>query len=252
MFQDIYREQTKFILSAEEQVYSFLCRTFTFKKSEKKVIIEDKVEPEVEPEPAEPPKPLETLDVPQEEQPVKKVKKLKKLKDVEKEPEPVLFNVGDETGGEFSMFSNSAKKSVEIDGVTYPSVTHYYIAMKAREAKNDDLYEKIMAAATAKAAKAIEKKISLNEEEWEAKEDSIMQKGVRAKFTQHPEIRAKLLETGDRPIGFADARDIYWGIGTSQDTDKAKKKSKWRGQNKLGNIIEELRSSFMRECAKTV
>ena len=253
MFQDIYREQTKFILSAEEQVYSFLCRTFTFKKSHKKVVIEDKVDPEIEPEPTEPPKPLDMLAPPEEEEkPVKKLKKLRKQKEVEEEPDPVLFSVGDETGGEFSMFSNSAKKSVEIDGVTYPSVTHYYIAMKAREAKNDEVYEKIMASATAKAAKALEKKITLKEEDWEAKQDSVMEKGVRAKFTQHPEIRAKLLETGDRPIGFADARDIYWGIGTSQDTDKARKKSKWRGQNKLGNMIEELRTRLMRECAATL
>ena len=124
--------------------------------------------------------------------------------------------------------------------------------MKAREAKNDAMYDKVMAAATAKAAKALEKKIVLKEEEWEPKQDSIMQKAVRAKFTQHPEIRAKLLETGNRPIGFADARDIYWSIGTSRDTEKAKKKSKWRGQNKLGLIIEELRDIFMRESGKTV
>ena len=250
MFQDIYREQTKIILSAEEQVWSFLNRTFTFKRTEKKkVVIEDKIEPDedIKPEPAEPPKALDMLEPPPPE-----LKKRKKLKVTEEtEPDPVLFCVGDETGGEFNMFSNSAKKSVEIDGTTYPSVTHYFIAMKAREAKNDDLYEKIVSAATAKAAKALEKKITLKEEDWEAKQDSIMEKAVRAKFTQHPEIRAKLLETGDRPIGFADARDIYWGIGTSQDTDKASKKSKWRGQNKLGLILHELRNTFMRECAST-
>jgi ribA/ribD-fused uncharacterized protein len=248
MFQDIYREQTKIILSADEQTYSFLNRTFLFKRSEKK---KKQTEPEVEPEPAEPPKALDMLEPPPEEKPVLKRKKLK-IQEVEEEPDPVLFNVADETGGEFNVFSNSAKKSVEIDGETYPSVTHYFIAMKAREAKNDELYAKIVSASTAKAAKALEKKITLKEEDWEPKQDAIMEKAVRAKFTQHPEIRAKLLETGDRPIGFADARDIYWGIGTSQDTDKARKKSKWRGQNKLGVILHELRNTFMRECAATV
>ena len=251
MFQDIYREQNKIILSAEEQTYTFLNRTFIFKRSEKKKVVleEPEPEPEVKPEPAEPPKALDMLEPPPEEKPAPKKKKLK-IEEVE--PDPVLFSVGDETGGEFSLFSNSARKSVEIDGTTYPSVTHYFIAMKAREAKNDDLYEKVLSSATAKAAKALEKKITLKEEDWEPKQDSIMEKAVRAKFTQHPEIRAKLLETGDRPIGFADARDIYWGIGTSQDTDKARKKSKWRGANKLGLILQELRNTFMRECAATV
>jgi ribA/ribD-fused uncharacterized protein len=250
MFEDIYREQNAIILSAEEKVYSFLNRTFTFKRTEKKAEAKvETVEEEIKPEPAEPPKALDMLEQPPEEKSLKK-KKLKLEEDAQ--PDPVLFDVGDETGGEFSAFSNSAKKSVEIDGTTYASVTHYYIAMKAREAKNDAMYDKVMAAATAKAAKALEKKIVLKEEEWEPKQDSIMQKAVRAKFTQHPEIRAKLLETGNRPIGFADARDIYWSIGTSRDTEKAKKKSKWRGQNKLGLIIEELRDIFMRESGKTV
>lgn len=251
MFEDIYREQNTIILSAEEKVYSFLNRTFTFKRTEKKAEAKvETVEEEIKPEPAEPPKALDMLEQPPEEKSLKKKKKLKLEEDAQ--PDPVLFDVGDETGGEFSAFSNSAKKSVEIDGTTYASVTHYYIAMKAREAKNDAMYDKVMAAATAKAAKALEKKIVLKEEEWEPKQDSIMQKAVRAKFTQHPEIRAKLLETGNRPIGFADARDIYWSIGTSRDTEKAKKKSKWRGQNKLGLIIEELRDVFMRESGKTV
>lgn len=249
MFEDIYREQNKIILSPEEQVFSFLNRTFTFKKSEKKVVIE-KPDPETEPEPEEAPKPLDmTEPPPPEEKSPKKKRKLKLVEDAE--PDPVLFDVGDETGGEFSSFSNSALKSVEIDGTTYSTVTHYFVAMKAREAKNDELYEKVIASPSAKAVKVLEKKIVLKEEEWEPKQDAIMLKAVRAKFTQHPEIRTKLMETGDRPIGFADARDIYWGIGTSRDTDKAKKKSKWRGQNKLGIIIHDLRNVFMRECAST-
>ena len=116
--------------------------------------------------------------------------------------------------------------------------------MKARENKNDELFNKILKTATPKAVKAIEKKITVPEE-W--KKDEIMEKGMRAKFTQHPDIRSKLLETGDKRIGFCDARETYWGIGTSMDTDKAKYPSKWRGQNKLGLIIMELRKVFITE-----
>lgn len=68
-----------------------------------------------------------------------------------------------------------------------------------------------------------------------------MEKGVRAKFTQHPELRKKLLETGDKIIGKADGRNTFWGIGSSMVSDKSKVPSKWRGQNKLGKILMELR-----------
>jgi hypothetical protein len=120
--------------------------------------------------------------------------------------------------------------------------------MEALEAKNDTVNEKIMKAASAKAAKAYLKKLSKNEA-WEAKKDQIMRDAIRAKFTQHPDLRSKLLDTGKRPIGFADARDIYLGIGTSMDTDKAKSASKWRGLNKLGKMMEELRSRLTEEAS---
>jgi len=107
--------------------------------------------------------------------------------------------------------ANSSNHAVDIDGVRYPTITHFLVAMKAREIKNDEMYTKIMGTATPKAVKALEKKIAISEEAWDAKKDEIMTKAVRAKFTQYPELRSKLLETGDRPIGNADARETYSG-----------------------------------------
>jgi ribA/ribD-fused uncharacterized protein len=71
-----------------------------------------------------------------------------------------------------------------------------------------------------------------------------MEKGVRAKFIQHPELRKELLETGDKIIGKADARNTFWGIGTGMSSEKAKSPSKWRGQNKLGKLLMEIRESL--------
>jgi ribA/ribD-fused uncharacterized protein len=59
-----------------------------------------------------------------------------------------------------------------------------------------------------------------------------MSKALHAKFSQHPELRKELLDTGDKVIGEANPRDTYWGIGTAMDSDKAKRPSKWRGQNR--------------------
>jgi len=48
-------------------------------------------------------------------------------------------------------------------------------------------------------------------------------------------------------LGYANARDKYWSIGTSEDTDKAKKPEKWPGQNKLGKLLMELRTTLRDE-----
>ena len=240
LFSELYEKQTNISLTKEQQTYAFMNRTFIFKRTGKK-----KEEAEPEPLPGEPEPKIDELVSPPEET---KKEKRKLKKKVEEELEPVLFNVGDETGGEFMGFSNDAKQTVEIAGTTYPTVTHYVGSMEALESKNDTINEKITKAASAKAAKAYLKKLSKNET-WETKKDQIMRDAIRAKFTQHPELRTKLLDTGKRPIGFADARDIYWGIGTSMDTDKAKLASKWRGLNKLGKILEELRSRLSDEAS---
>ena len=239
LFSELYESQKNISLTHEQQTYTFMNRTFVFKRTGKKK------EPEPEPEPL-PGEPEPKADVPPVEETKKSKRKLKKKE--EEELEPVLFNVGDETGGEFMAFSNDAKKTVEIAGVTYPTVTHYVSAMEALESKNDTVHDKLMKAPSAKAVKAYIKKLARNEA-WEAKKDEVMRSAVRAKFTQHPDLRTKLLDTGKRPIGFADARDIHWGIGTSMDTDKARSASKWRGLNKLGKILEELRLRLSEESS---
>jgi ribA/ribD-fused uncharacterized protein len=76
-----------------------------------------------------------------------------------------------------------------------------------------------------------------------------MEKALRAKFVQHPELRKQLLETGDKIIGEADPRDMYWGIGTGIESEKSKKPSKWRGLNKLGKMIMSLRKTFQEESS---
>jgi ribA/ribD-fused uncharacterized protein len=73
-----------------------------------------------------------------------------------------------------------------------------------------------------------------------------MMRGVKAKFVQHPELQKQLQETGKREIGFADARNSFWGIGTSENTEKSADPSKWKGQNRLGKILMALREEFTR------
>jgi ribA/ribD-fused uncharacterized protein len=160
-------------------------------------------------------------------------------------PPPVLFHGADESKGEYRNFSNMSEHRIAVDGTQFPTVEHYFQAMKAKEFKDDEIYEKIVKAKTSKAAKALGKKVKGFEKEvWDSKKDDIMRLGIRTKFIQHPELRKQLQETGERMIGEADARNTYWGIGTSQTSEKSKHPEKWRGQNKIGKILMELRQEF--------
>jgi hypothetical protein len=239
MFSELYSQQTGISLTAEQQVFSFLNRTFLFVKGE--VAVPEPVpETEVVAEPV-----VDEKEVVVEE-PKKKTRKLKK--GGYEGPPPVLFFEPSETGGEFRNFSNMSQHPVQIDGEKYPTVEHYYQWRKAKLFKDDESADKIQKAKTPKAAKALGKKVKdFVDEEWKKNRLEFMKTGVHAKFIQHPELRKQLMETGDRIIGEADPRDTYWGIGTKMDSDRASDPSKWRARNfgnHLGNLLMDLRRKF--------
>ena len=260
-------------LTPEERTFSSLNRTFAFRKrteeeqSARKREVKASTTPEFGPSTTPefgPNTPYQAADIPEmkldEEQekpavedapaPVEeekkeepKTRKLRKKKD--EEPEPILFSSSEEAANEYRDFSNASPHAVTVDGTQYPTVEHYYQAMKATEFGDADMLKKIIKTKTAKAVKSAGKKVqNFNQEVWDAKKQEFMRIGVRAKFVQHPAIQTKLLETGDKLIGFADARDTFWAIGTSMSTEKAKMPSKWRGENRLGKLLMNLRDEF--------
>jgi len=227
------RESTQFSefesdkLTPEQQTYSFLNRTFIF----------DKVDA------TETTKPQPNDDaVPELEE--KGKRKLKKKGGVEKD-EVILFHAAGEDKGPYRTFSNMAEYPVQIEDKRYPTVEHYFQAMKAQEFNDKDMLQKIMETPSAKAVKALGKKVkNFVKEKWDSERLDIMKRAVRAKFVQHPELQKQLVETQNKPIGDADARDLYWGIGTSENTDKSRNPEKWKGQNQLGKIMMSLRDEF--------
>jgi ribA/ribD-fused uncharacterized protein len=235
MFSEHYSHQNSHILTNDEQQFSFLHRSFIFKKSDKPIVKKEE-EVAIELPMIEAEKPV-TGEAPP--------KKKKLVRVVEQGEEPALFQGADESSGEFRMFSNMYDAPIQIDNQVYPTVEHYYQWSKAKMFKDDDTANKIMETKTVKAVKSLGKKVAnFKTDEWDAKRDEIMRSAVKAKVLQHPEILAKLKETKNRPIGKADAREKYWGIGSSANLDKAKRPDKWAGQNKLGKIWMDLRTEF--------
>ena len=65
---------------------------------------------------------------------------------------------------------------------------------------------------------------------------------VKAYYNANPELKQKLIETGNRQLIHAGFRiDDFWGM-------KGKKDEKKVGQNKSGIILMELREGFKKEA----
>ena len=64
-----------------------------------------------------------------------------------------------------------------------------------------------------------------------------MQEALHAKFTQHEDLRIKLLETGDAELVEHTKNDVYWADGGDGS-----------GQNKLGKFLMTLRAQLAAEA----
>ena len=238
LFADHYAQQNAYTFTREHQDFSFLHRSFVFRRGEK---------------PKKKKEETQAVEVPvfeekkEDAKAEKKTIKIKKEEKQEEKPkeEPVFFFSGNPLLNEFREFSNMHDAPFQVDGVTYPTVEHYFQWMKAKTFGDVEMETKIMKTKSAKSVKTYGKKVKdFKDEEWAGKKDEIMKTAVRAKFIQHPDLRTKLLDTNDRIIGEADPRDKYWGIGTSAGTSKAMKPEQWPGKNVLGKILMEVRSSL--------
>ena len=240
LFSELYTRQNAINLTSEQQMFSFLNRAFVFRRMEKKANEEDKKEEAEE---------AERDAVVEEKEPEKKTRKLRKGGGETPGETPVLFLGAGEDHGEHRAFSNDAEYPIEIEGSTYPTVEHYYQAMKAREFGDSESEKRILEARTPKAAKAIGRKVTnFMKESWDEKRREIMLRAVKAKFVQHPELQKQLLDTGKRPIGKADPRNTFWGIGTGVASEKSTNPTKWRGQNQLGKMLMSFREDFMSQA----
>ena len=87
-------------------------------------------------------------------------------------------------------------------------------------------------------AKIEGKKVPLRED-WEEVKDEIMYKVVLTKFSQHRNLREKLLSTGDAELIEGNCwRDRYWGVYPENgEVDKD-------GLNKLGKILMRVREEL--------
>lgn len=238
-------------LEKDQKAFSSLHRAFAFKRGEKpkptRMEIKEDDEDvmpalEVDPE-AKAAKEAEEKKEAEEAKPDKK-KRLSKKKEPEG-PEPALFFMGNDKLAEFRGFENGFDAKIVVDGVTFATVEHFYQWSKAKAFGDAEAEKKILKTASSKSVKTYGKKVkNFDEEKWNEKKNEVMRTGLRAKFTQHPELRDLLVSTKDRPLGEADPRDKYWAIGTGADTSKAKDPSKWPGKNMLGKILMELRDEF--------
>lgn len=141
--------------------------------------------------------------------------------------------------GPHDFLSNFYAADVELEGAEYPTIEHAFQA-----AKSLDYAERraVKNAKSASEAKRMGRKIK-RRTDWFDVSLEIMETLVRQKFTRYPELKNKLLETGDaKLIEGSNWNDRFYGA--VYDTNR----NEWMGENHLGKILMKVREELKREA----
>jgi ribA/ribD-fused uncharacterized protein len=140
------------------------------------------------------------------------------------------------TSDEYGCFSNFAHTPIRLRGRTWPTVEHYFQAQKFPDTAQEEVIRLARSPTNAKRL-GRSRKFRLRRD-WEQVKDAIMREAVLAKFTQHPDLAAVLLGTGDAVIAEHTRNDDYWGDGGDG-----------HGKNKLGKILMSVREELRQRGA---
>lgn len=117
--------------------------------------------------------------------------------------------------GELGYLANYSDYGFTVDGVYYPTAEHFYQASKF---DNPEIIQKILSCKTAREAASVGR--DRNNKRIDHFNDiklNKMYQAVYEKFQQNPDIRKKLIETGDEEIREMTDQESYWGVGPQLD-----------------------------------
>ncbi len=150
------------------------------------------------------------------------------MPDPEPGPQVIRFY---HTADEYGCFSNFSRHPIFLAGRKWPTSEHYFQAQKFQGTEHE---EKVRLCKTPSQAANMgrSRKLPLRRD-WEGVKDQVMLDAVRAKFTQHDDLRAILLGTGDAKLVEHTDKDSYWGDGGDGS-----------GKNRLGQLLMRLREEL--------
>lgn len=149
------------------------------------------------------------------------------------------------TGVSKSCFSQWYESPFVDEQQTYLTAEHYMMAKKAELFSDNNALKVVLASKTPNEAKKAGRGIpGFDEDKWLQHRFEIVVSANFAKFSQNPELKEFLLNTGDSILVEASPVDAIWGIGLAADDPAASEPHNWQGQNLLGFALMRVRDQL--------
>ncbi|MFM7406772.1 MAG: NADAR family protein [Cuspidothrix sp.] len=140
----------------------------------------------------------------------------------------------------YGCFSNFSLHGIEMEGVYWPTVEHYYQGQKFVGSTDASIIPLINVAPTPEAAAALGRcSTRCLRVDWELVKTQVMRAAVLRKFITYLDIREILLATGDDLLVEDSPTDYFWGCGANKT-----------GENHLGKILMSVRTEIRTLSAK--
>ncbi|GJE95769.1 NADAR family protein [Phanerochaete sordida] len=144
---------------------------------------------------------------------------------------PIMFYGPNEP---YYEFANALPCKVRHGEDEYPTAEHLYQASKFFHSKNPGLADHIRVQPTCYAAiQAARRLLNAQRSDWPKARQPSMEATLKAKFSQHQDLRQMLLSTGDKQLVYANPNDAFWGLGLDGS-----------GMNELGKSLMSLRDAL--------
>lgn len=140
------------------------------------------------------------------------------------------------TQGPYGAFSNFAPYPIVLQDRTWPTTEHYFQAQKFAGTEHAEAIR--LTPSPMVAARMGRSRCRPLRPDWEAVKEAVMREALYAKFTQHPDLGALLLSTGEALLVEHTFHDRYWADGGDGS-----------GLNRLGCLLMELRETLRRAAS---
>ncbi|MGH1433029.1 MAG: NADAR family protein [Lewinella sp.] len=135
------------------------------------------------------------------------------------------------------------RNMVDVDGIEYNCCEQFMMYKKAILFGDKAIAQQLLAEKDPSAQQKMGRLIrGFKAELWDKHKLGIVWYGNYLKFTQHPDLQERLLQTGDKILAEASPYDLIWGVGLGAKDDNILDSANWRGQNLLGKTLMSLRA----------
>lgn len=132
-----------------------------------------------------------------------------------------------------------------VNQIEYKTAEHWMMSKKAELFQDDITLNKILAATSPEEVKKLGREVrNYDETIWSENRYEIVKEGNFHKFNQHQELKAFLINTGQKILAEASPVDLIWGIGLAENDPDAKNPARWKGLNLLGFALMEVRDKI--------